>query len=172
VAAAAILLDGHGPQDAPAEVATAAGSLVRHIDDADRSVRVAAIEAADVRWPELREAVLEAASSNDDAVAVAALGRKLELREDRRPALDRLIALARQPGEVGDRAKQLLAEAGDPRVLPLLERDAAAASATDRANAALRLVLLGKVKPAMLMLADPNAQVRAITACALLRDGQ
>ncbi len=175
-AAAARLLAERGPADAPAEVVMAAGALGRLIDEAPSRVRVAAIEAAVLDWPELAEAVRQAADSSDGVVTAAALSRLLAAdkveKKERQPALDRLHDLAKLPGPTGDAAKQALARAGDARVTPLLVEDAQAASAVDRANAAARLVRMGERSKALGLLGDGNAAVRAATACAILRPEQ
>ena len=157
------------PSKADTPQGNAAAVVERMIDDASTRVRVEAIASAPLSWPHLLEAIVDASKGDDRVVAVAALARLTELKQSQRAAaLDKLRELAKDDGLVGERARAALAKVGDARVVPLLNVDAKAKSAEQRALAAADYARLGAVGPALSLLADRDAHVRSRAACAIL----
>ncbi len=153
-----------------------AGVLERAIKDGPSADRVRAIELAPLSLPALRAAVLAAEADHDEAVAAAALVRRFEspagrpTAEEHATLVAKLLTFAAGTGAASVTARAALARARVKPLLPILERDGAAADAKIRAEAGTALVVLGEVRRAALVAADPEPSVRATVACAILRD--
>jgi hypothetical protein len=175
ILAAVVLVRAGGPGSGEA-----AGTLERATKDGPTTDRVLAIELAPLRLPALREAVLAAEADPDEAVAAAAMVRRLEAPvayggpDDHSPAREALIAkllpLATGTGGGSLAARGALARARVKALVPILERDGAAADAKTRYQAGTALVMAGEVPRAAVIAADPDPSVRTIVACAILRD--
>lgn len=168
VLAAAALLGA----EAPTEDATrrrAASRLVRAIRDGATRTQIVAIREANGRWPDVAQAIRDASEGHDVRVVVAALTRMNAFEEsDRAVARRRLLSMAEGDGLGAFDARHALAMVGDARVAKLLEKDLDATSWLDRSQAAGDLVALGQLAKAARALADPDAYVRARTACAVM----
>ncbi len=118
--------------------------------------------------------MIEAASSEDPPVSVAALARLSEpssgvSAEERKKAVAVLRERAKDTGPSAERAAAALAEAGDESVLERLAKDAQAASSADRRRAATGYAELGKLHKALALAPDADGVVRSHAACAILR---
>lgn len=163
------LIHDVAPNSAGTPEGNAAAVVERMIDDASTRIRVEAIESAPLSWPYLAEAIVAASKGDDARVAVAALARVTELSDKERPdALAALRTHAKERGLAGEEARTALASLGDSQVVPLLSTDASAKSANQRAGAAQGYARLGAMGPALQLLADRDASVRARAACAIL----
>jgi hypothetical protein len=163
------LIHDVAPADATSVEGNAAAVVERMIDDESTRVRVEAIQSAPLSWAHLAEAIVDASKGHDELVAVAALARMAELGgRERRDAIAALRKLARKDGLGAERARFALATLRDGDVVKLLETDAKAKSAEQRANAATRYALLGEVNAALALLADSDPRVRSRAACAIL----
>jgi len=163
------LIHDSSPRATRPAVQNAAAVVERHIDEAPTRIRVEAITSAPLSWAHLVEAIVAAAESEDEAVAVAALGRMTELGgKERNDALKRLRALAKGDLPPAAAARQALVAARDGTVAPLLDQDARAKSPAQRADSAIGFAELGKVDKALALLGDQDARVRVRAACAIL----
>ena len=157
------------PREATAAVQTAAAVIERLIDEAPSRIRVEAIESAPLSWAHLLEAIVAAADTEDEPVAVAALGRLTELGgKERAEAIKRLRKIAKGDLLPADAARLALVRAGDDTVVALLDQDAKAKSVEQRGRSAAGYAQLGKVEKALAMLGDLDVRVRVRAACAIL----
>lgn len=156
----------------------AAGALERAVHEGPTADRVRAIEAAPLRLPALRAAVAKAETDADEAVAVAALARRFEAPSElggpsdtktREALAIRLLTAAGATGGGALVAKGALARAHEPRLLPILERDGLAKDQKTRAEAGTALAVLGDLRRAAVVAADPEPRVRVAVSCAILR---
>jgi len=167
--AALELIHDASPRGNSAAAQTAAAVVERLIDEAPTRIRVEAIASAPLSWAHLLEAIVAAAESEDDAVVVAALGRMTELGgKERDQALTGLREIAKGDLPPADAARQALVVARDGTVAPLLDQDARAKSAQQRAQSAAGFAKLGKVDKALALLGDQDPRVRIRAACAIL----
>lgn len=160
-------------QDKDAAVASEAiATLERAIDEGPTADRVRAIEEAPDGIEPVRLALEKAESAQDEVVAAAAMKRHLRTLKDRgaREALiAKLLVLARGAGTGVPMAREALALARVPDVVPLLEEDAAKGDAAARARAGATLALYGDYPRAVVVAADREPQVRTKVACEILR---
>jgi hypothetical protein len=154
----------------------AAGVLERAIKDGPTSDRVQAIELAPLVLPALRAAVRAAEADPDEAVAAVAMVRRLasppagQTATEHAELVAKLLGFAAGTGPASLEARGALARARVKPLVAVLERDGAAADAKIRAEAGTALALLGEVRRAAVLAADPEPNVRATVACAILRD--
>ena len=149
----------------------AAGTLERAIKDGPTADRIRTLEKVPLTGA-LREAVLKAETDPDEAVAVAAMARVLKTPAEkaaREGIVARLLPLAAGTGLAAAAARDALAAAHEPQVLPILERVAAADDAKARAEAGSALAALGELGRAALIALDREPSVRTTVACAILR---
>lgn len=169
--AAALVLAGAGGEGS----VEAQGVLERLVKEGSTAARVHAIEAAPLSFPGIRAAVLKAESDHDDAVAVAAMVRRFEAPRDLggpadAKAREDLAARLLKSADAGSvAARGALARAHDVRLRPMLERDGAAKEGKLRAQAGTALAVLGDLRLAAVVAADPEPAVRATVSCAILR---
>jgi HEAT repeat protein len=159
--------------------AEAAGAMERAVKDGPSADRIQAIKLVPMSLAPLREAVAKAESDPDEAVAVAALARRLETPAEhggappRSPAREaiiaRLLPIASAAGLGAAAAREALAKAQISQITPILERDGAASDAKTRAAAGSTLALLGDLGRAAVVAADLEPHVRTTVACAILR---
>ena len=173
IAASAVLVRAGGEG-----AVEAAGALERAVTDGPAADRVRAIEAAPLRLAALRAVVAKAEADSDEAVAVAALARRFEAPSElggpssakaREDLVVRLLKAAGGTGSGAIAAKGALARSHDQRLLPILERDAAAKDQKTRAEAGTALAVLGDLRRAAVVAADPEPRVRVAVSCAILR---
>lgn len=163
------LLHDTTPDEATTPHGNAAAVIERMIDGAATRVRIEAILSAPLSWARLVEATVDASKSHEDRISAAALSRMTALGGDERDAaLVALRKLAAGDGLAADAAKQALVDADDPQVVPMLASDVTSTSSTQRASTAERYAKLGQVRQALGFVADPDVEVRARAACAIL----
>jgi len=155
----------------------ALGVIERAMKSGVTHERTFAITIAPLSVPPLQKAVIEASSDTDEAVALAALSRRLDTPFLRggasaadRPALIARLLQAASSGEKmrGLVARNALARAGAREVLPLLDRDASSADAQARKAAGVAFVALGELPRAAVLAVDGDARVRDGVACSML----
>jgi HEAT repeats len=113
----------------------------------------------------IREALLGAARGDDEAVRAAALGRLLELSDQRGTAL----AALRKSAAEGSRAALFeLAHAKDKSAVEGLARETTARDGEARLAAARALIEAGALDRAADLLADSDPHVRLSASCALV----
>ena len=173
IAAATVLVRAGGP-----EALGAAGALERAVHEGPTVDRMLAIDASPLRLEALRAAILEAEKDSDEAVAVSALARRFEAPAalggpaDGRARAELGAKLLKAAGGTGGGAviaKGALARAHDARLLPILERDGLAKDQKTRAEAGTALAVLGDLRRAAVVAADPEPRVRVAVSCAILR---
>jgi HEAT repeat protein len=166
--AAAIELARRAP-DGSDDEAAAVGVLTRAIKLGTRVERVFAMTSAPAT-PPILDALRESKSDSDPAVAIAALSRlHRELAgAERKAAADKLLEIAKTDLAEAARAQSELAELGDERVVPLLDKALASQSGPTRALAARAFVALGRAPRAARALSDRDTDVRTEVACAIL----
>ncbi len=155
-----------------AGAAEAANTLERAVKDGPTADRIRTIELLPLDAPALREAVIKAETDPDEAVAAAAMAHRLEApseRADRAAILTRLLPLAAGTGLGAVTAREALAEAGEPQVVPILLRTSTADDAKTRAQAGSALAAYGDLGRAALVATDREPSVRTTVACAILR---
>ena len=158
----------------------AAGVLERAIKDGPSEDRVRAVEVAPLGIASIREAVRAAEGDPDEAVAAAAMVRRLEASAangganegspERAALLAKLLPLAAGTGPGAVSARGGLARARVRPLVGILERDGEAKDPKRRAEAGTGLAVLGEVARAAPFAADPDPSVRTTVACAILRD--
>ncbi len=173
IAASAVLVRHPGPG-----TEDAAGVLARAIEVGSTRERVFAIHAATLDAAVVREALVKARGDADEDVAIAALGRGLDMApaegegarvKERAEITQKLLTLAKGKGTRALFAKAALARAGARDVLPLLADDARSTSEQARKVAGTSLVALGELGRAALLAVDADPRVRTGVACAMLR---
>ena len=173
IAAAAVLARQPGPG-----TEDAAGILARAIEVGSTRERVFAIHAATLDAAVVRDALVKARGDTDEDVAIAALGRGLEMApaegegarpKERAEITQKLLGMAKGKGMRALLAKAALARAGAREVLPLLTEDTRSASEQARKVAGTSLVALGELGRAALLAVDADPRVRTGVACAMLR---
>jgi hypothetical protein len=124
--------------------------------------------------PAVLAALRKAKDDSDPGIAALALARLAREGEptEQRTARDALLVLAKKDDPEAARALGELAQLGDRRAVPLLEKHLASSNGFARAYAARALVTLGESVKVARLLADPEASVRADVACAVLREGR
>lgn len=156
-----------------ADRADAMGVLLRAIEGGVSRERVLAIARAPLGADPVRAALEGAERDADEAVAAAALARRLSsgalAPSPRAVVIARLLELAGGASPQAVIAKGALAHAQAREAIPLLERETRAAEARVRSLAAVSLTLLGEPHRAAPLLADTDAKVRLTVACAILR---
>lgn len=161
--AAAILMRGDG-----ADVGIGRAGLLRAIDDGPTETRVVALNLAPLSDPAVLEGVKKASEAPDLRVKVAALSRLASVPASRAAALDALGPLAAGNGGERNAARTALAQAGDRRVVTLLEQDISAPEPGVRAWAAAQLASMKEWPSAAPALADDDPSVRTRSACSIL----
>jgi hypothetical protein len=158
--------------------AEAAGVLERTVKEGPSADRIRAIESSPLRLEGLRAAIAGVEADPDEAVAVAALARRFEAPADlggpadaktREAMTTKLLAVAGGTGGGALVAKGALARAHEPRLLPILEKDGVATDQKTRAEAGTALAVLGDLRRAAVVAADPEPRVRVAVSCAILR---
>ncbi len=121
--------------------------------------------------PAVLAALRKAKDDSDPGIAALALARLAREGEptEQRTAREGLLALAKKDDPEAARALGELAQLGDHRAVPLLEKHLASTNGFARSYAARALVTLGESVKVARLLADPDASVRADVACAVLR---
>jgi hypothetical protein len=161
-------------------VASASNVIARAIGSGSTRDRVYAISASPLGSEEVRQAIVKAQGDSDDAVAVAALARRVEApgewrskesSTERGAAIAKLLKIAREAptSSSGLRAKGALARARVGAVLELLQRDALSKSEDVRLQAGQNLVSLRELALASALAADAEPRVRTAISCAILR---
>ncbi len=158
--------------------AEARGALERAVKDGPTADRQRAIELVPFTDPPLREALAKAEADPDEAVASAALARRLlspvkqggaaPRSTDREAIVAKLLPIASAPGAGAVVARDALARAQVREIVPILERDGTAKDAKTRAEAGATLALLGDLGRAAVVAADLEPHVRTTVACAIL----
>ena len=171
--AAGILIRAGGPG-----AIEAAGALERAIKDGPSADRVRAIEVAPFSLPALREALAKAEADPDEAVAAAAMARRLQAPADqggapagspaREAIVAKLLPLASGTGAGASIARATLARARVAQVVPILERNGAAKDTATRVEAGKDLAYAGYLGHAAVVAADLEPAVRLAVACAIL----
>jgi hypothetical protein len=168
---AAILLAGTDDVS-PAVRAEAEGVLLRTIQGGVTRERVFAVAHAPLD-SSVRAALVKAEQDADEVVVAAALARRLSddalTPSARRATVTRLLSLAGGATAPALLAKGALARAGAPEAIALLERELRAGEPRVRSAAGASLAVLGELRRAAPLLADPDANVRLTVACAILR---
>jgi len=173
LAAAAVLMRLSGP-----DADNAAGVILRAIGTGTTRERVFAISAATLASASVREAIVKAESDPDEDVALAALGRGLEMApaegegakpKERAAIKEKLMTLAKGKTWKAYLARMSLARAGAREVLPLLVADAQSQNEQARKTAGLSLIALGEHGRAAMLMVDADPRVRRSVACAMLR---
>lgn len=167
--AALELIHGHAPRDGDRDSEYAASVVERFIDEGTTTTRIEAISSAPLSWAHLLEATVDASTSPDERVAVAAFERVAEVDgEQASEALSRLREFAKGEDLTAIDARRALVRLGDAPVAELLGKDAASSSYIQRGAAARSYAQLGKIGAALRLLADDDVRVRAVAGCALL----
>ena len=160
-----------------AGAATAIGVLARSIETGPTRDRIFAINVSPLTAQPIREAVIKAQADSDEAVALAAMARRIEVTgtggakpgtPERSALITKLLKLAANDSALGTRARGSLARARVPEVIPLLERHASSKSVDARTTAGLSLAAMGELPRAVGLVADPEPRVRTTVACAIL----
>ena len=166
LAAAAAVAREH-PDDAEMRSSSLA-LLARAIDRGTQKERLEALAISPLA-PELLDSIQKASHDDGDAhVRVSALGRLTENPATRADAMRSLEAFAAQKGENASRAKLILSEQGDVRIQAWIEGDLRSPEARDRISAVTSLAALGRSARGVLLLADPDPEVRTRVSCTLL----
>lgn len=172
--AAALALTRAGGAGSPGPI----GVLARSIAEGPTRDRVYAINVAPLGVELLRRAIQKAQDDPDEAVAIAAIARRVEASgegraldgsKERAALIARLLKSASSDSSLALIAKGALARAGVREVIPILERDSKSRSASAREVAGALLASMGELPRAAPLVADPEPQVRATVACAILR---
>lgn len=157
--------------------ATAIGVLTRAIETGPARDRIYAIHVSPLSAQPIREAVIKAQADSDEAVALAAISRRVEVSgaggakpgtPERAALVAKLLKVAAGDSALSERARGSLARARVREVIPLLERHVASKSVDARAAAGLSLAGMGELPRAVLLVADPEPRVRTSVACAIL----
>jgi HEAT repeat protein len=157
--------------------ATALGVLARSIEAGTTRDRIFAINVSPLTAQPIREAVIKAQADSDEAVALAAMARRIEVTgtggakpgtPERSALITKLLKLAANDSALGARVRASLARARVPEVIPLLERHASSKSVDARTTAGLSLAAMGELPRAVGLVADPEPRVRTTVACAIL----
>ena len=159
-------------------VGSARGLLARTIADGSRRDRLHALAASALDGIVL-DATRKAARDDDREVKISALGRLLDLKNDRDAARKELTTIASYGArgtrsddgraiEDAVRARAALASAGELRIQAWIEEDLGAAEARRKTAAASALAALGRPARAAPLLADPDVSVRTRAACTML----
>jgi hypothetical protein len=156
----------------------ARGALERAVKEGPTADRARAIMLASLRVASLREAVIKAMEDPDDGVAAVAMARLFAAPPElggpkdsaaRAAISSKLLKLADGHGPGSAAAKGALAQAHDPRLLPILKRDGEAKNDKTREQAGTALAVYGDLARAAVVAADPEPRVRVTVACAILR---
>ncbi len=171
--AADILIRAGGPG-----AIEAAGALEHAIKDGPASNRMRAIEVAPFDVPTFREALAKAEADHDDAVAAAAMARRLQAPSkqggapsgspEREAIVAKLLTIASGTGAGAVVARAALARAHVAQVVPILEKNGAAKDTATRVEAGKDLAYAGDLGRAAVVAADPEPAVRLAVACAIL----
>jgi hypothetical protein len=166
LAAALALVKREGDRASAAE-----GALQRAIEHGSTEERVLAIDAAPER-ASLAEAFAAAEKDPDEAVAAAAMKRRLAATRDpgaRDALVARLLPMATGAGAGAPLAREALARAHVHEITPALEQDGASTDPPTRIRAGATLAMLGELGRAAVVAADPEPRVRTTVACEILR---
>jgi hypothetical protein len=173
VLAALELLAAHDAADGEA-----VGILERAVRAGPTAERVRAIQRVPLHVASLSEAVAAAVTDPDEAVACAALVRRFEApktaggcrdESEHEALLQRLLAVVDNGGPLAARATGALARAHVQRLVPRLESNAASSDSELRAEAGAAFAVMGDLRRAVLVAADPDPRVRGAVSCAVLR---
>lgn len=159
--------------------ASAIGVLARAIEAGPARDRIYAINVSPLHAQPIREAVLKAQADADEAVALAAIARRLETlgeggakpgTPERTAIVAKLLKIAASDSPLAARARGSLARARVREVIPLLERHVTSKSVDAREAAGLSLARMGEgeLPRAVVLVADPEPRVRTSVACAIL----
>jgi hypothetical protein len=155
--------------------ASALGVLARAIEAGTTRDRIFAINVSPLTAQPIREAVVKAQADSDEAVAIAAISRRVEASgagsakpPERAALVAKLLKMASGDSALAARARGSLARARVREVIPLLERDLASRSVSAREAAGLSLAGMGELPRAVVLVADPEPRVRTSVACSIL----
>jgi HEAT repeat protein len=153
--------------------ASAIGVLARAIEAGPTRDRIYAINVSPLSAQPIREAVIKAQTDPDEAVALAAMSRRVEVSggakaPERAALVAKLLKIAAGDSALAARARGSLARARVREVIPLLEREVKSKSVDARTTAALSLAGMGELPRAVLLVADPEPRARTSVACAIL----
>ncbi|HZF51882.1 MAG TPA: HEAT repeat domain-containing protein [Polyangiaceae bacterium] len=159
--------------------ASAIGVLARAIEAGPTRDRIYAINVSPLHAQPIREAILKAQADTDEAVALAAIARRLETlgeggakpgTPERKAIVAKLLKIAASDSPLAMRARGSLARARVREVIPLLERQVTSKSVDAREAAGLSLARMGEgeLPRAVVLVADPEPRVRTSVACAIL----
>jgi HEAT repeat protein len=140
-----------------------------------------AIALAPLSEPQIRAAVVKAQKDSDEVVRHSALekwiqtspsaGGPPEGSAERKAVVQQLLGVARGSSPSARAAKVALAGAGVNEVIPILVKDMDSSLGLIRRAAGSALAVLGELPRAVILTADPDPEVRAAVACAILREG-
>ncbi len=157
--------------------ASAIGVLARAIEAGPTRDRIYAINVSPLHAQPIREAILKAQADTDEAVALAAISRRLETlgeggakpgTPERKAIIAKLLKIAASDSPLAARARGSLARARVGEVIPLLERHVTSKSVDAREATGLSLAGMGELPRAVVLVADPEPRVRTSVACAIL----
>jgi hypothetical protein len=157
------------------DAGAAQARLERAVREGASEDRALAIGAISLESDSVRAAILAASKESDDAVALAALGRRLDALgakgdpKERAEIVARLVKLAEGSSAHAIEARGILARARAPEARAILLRDRSSPEAKLREAAGVGLAVMGDLSAAATLLADRDARVRSRVACAILR---
>jgi hypothetical protein len=160
--------------------AAALGTLARALESGPAQDRIFAIALAPLSAPSIRQAVTRAQKDPDESVALSALEKWIQTSPagggpalgsaERAAAVQRLLKVAQGSTKGARTAKAALAGAGVPEVIPMLLKELDSAVGPIRQAAGASLAIMGELPRAVILTADPEPDVRAAIACAILRN--
>lgn len=157
--------------------ATAIGVLARSIETGTARDRIYAINVSPLHAPPIRDAVVKAQADSDEAVALAAMARRIEVSgegrakpgtPERAAIVAKLLKTAAGDSPLAERARASLARARVREVIPLLERHVGSKSVDARTAAGRSLAGMSELPRAVVLVPDPEPRVRTSMACAIL----
>lgn len=153
------------------------GVLVRAIESGTTLERVYAINVSPLASAPVNKAIVKAQDDGDEAVALAAISRRVESSgegsakpgtQEREALIAKLVRMAGFESAIGQRARASLARARVRDVLPALERDTESKNMKIRQAAGQNLAAMGELSRAAVLLSDGEPQVRVAVGCAIL----
>lgn len=162
-------------KDARADAAIAI--LARAIESGSTLSRVYAINVSPLNAGPVSKAIAKAQDDSDEAVALAAISRRVESSgegsaksgtQEREALIAKLVRMAGFEGSIGQRARASLARARVRDILPALERDVESKDMDIRKAAGQNLAAMGELSRASVLLSDGEPLVRTQVGCAIL----
>ncbi len=155
----------------------AVAMLARAVETGSTLSRVYAINVSPLNAELVLKAIIKAQDDSDEAVALAAISRRLEGSgegsakvgtQEREAMIAKLVRMAGLEGSIRQRARASLARARVRDILPALERDVESKDMEIRKAAGQNLAAMGELARASVLLSDGEPMVRTAVGCAIL----